>query len=106
VILAFFWHSMRLLALAAALLITTFVMVPLNVVIPGLAYPTPDLRGIATAYQHPRLSYGYFPDLTEWLVVIFALGVALTVFAVGYRALLHRYYSRLAQEARLEPNET
>jgi protein NrfD len=103
IILAFFRDSMRLLAVAAALLVTTFVMVPLNVVITGLAYPTPDLREIATAYQHPRLSYGYFPDLTEWLVVIFALGLALTVFATGYSVLLHHYYTRLAREAPLDP---
>ncbi len=102
-ILVFHRHSMRLLAAAAALLVATFVMVPLNVVIPGVAYPTPELRGIAAAYQHQRLGYDYFPSFTEWLVVAFAVGAALTVFAVGYRFLLQRYYSRLAEEARLAP---
>ncbi len=96
-LLVFCRRRMGALLLAAALLVGTFVMVPLNLVIPGLAYPTPELKGIATAYQHPRLSYDYFPNSTEWLVVAFAAGLALCLFAVGYRALLHSYYRRLAQ---------
>ncbi len=86
------------LLLAAVLLVVTFVMVPLNLVIPGLAYATPELEGIAVAFQHPRLAYNYFPDSTEWLVVIFAIGAALVLFALGYRLLLEPYYRRLAGE--------
>lgn len=97
ILLAFFRRHLGALLAAAVLLVTTFVMVPLNLVIPGLAYPTPDLRGVATAYQHPRLSYDYFPTGTEWLVVAFAVGVGLCLFAIGYRTLLDSYYRRLAE---------
>lgn len=90
----------RLLALgvAAALLVLTFVMVPLNLVIPGQAYPTPELRNIAEAFQHPRLSFGYDPKLVEWLVVIFAIGLALTLFALVYKYVLENYYRRLVTD--------
>jgi protein NrfD len=97
-LLAFARRSLLALGVAAVLLVTTFVMVPLNIVIPGLAYPPQELRLIAEAYAHPRLSYDYYPARTEWLVVVFAIGLAMTIFALGYRLLLHRYYQQLAQE--------
>jgi protein NrfD len=96
-LLVFFRRKVTALLTAAVLLVVTFAMVPLNLVIPGLAYPTPELKGIATAYQHPRLSYNYFPDTTEWLVVIFAVGLGLCLFALAYRLILDPYYRRLAQ---------
>lgn len=96
-ILARFRRNMMLLGIAATLLVVTFVMVPLNMVVPAQAYPTPELANIAQAFQHPRLSFGYFPTATEWLVVVFGIGVAVTLFAVGYKLLLDRYYTRLAR---------
>jgi protein NrfD len=98
-LLVFCRKSIAGLLSAAVLLVATFVMVPLNLVIPGLAYPTPELKGIAQAYQHPRLSYTYFPDATEWLVVLFAIGLGLCLFALAYRLILEPYYRRLAQSA-------
>jgi len=105
-LLTFFRNSLWALGAAAVLLVTTFVMVPLNVVITGLAYPTPELRGIAEAYQHPRLSYGYDPSSTEWLVIIFALGVGLTLFALAYRLLLSGYYTKLVERPDEKENES
>ena len=96
-LLVFCRKSFAGLLTAAVLLVVTFVMVPLNLVIPGLAYPTPELKGVAQAYQHPKLSYDYFPDATEWLVVIFAIGLGLCLFALSYRLILEPYYRRLAQ---------
>lgn len=98
-LLVFRRESMLALGTAAGLLVVTFVMVPLNIVIPGLAYPSQELANIAKAFVHPRLSFNYFPDRTEWQVVVFALGVALTLFALGYHIWLDRYYRRLAKEA-------
>ncbi len=92
-------HSLRALGAAAVLLVSTFIMVPLNIIIPGLAYPSPDLANIAHAFKHERLSFDYFPDMTEWRVVLFGLGVALTTFAIGYHFWLDSYYRRLAREA-------
>jgi len=97
-LLILFRRQLWALLTAAGLLVTTFVTVPLNLVIPGLAYPTPELAGIAEAFQHPRLAYDYFPNATEWLVVAFSAGLALCLFAVGYRLLLDGFYRRQAQD--------
>lgn len=97
-LLVFFRKRIMALGAAAALIVATFVMVPLNLIIPGLAYPPPELARIAKAFQHFKLSYGYFPSPVEWLVVIFALGMALTLFAVVYRFLLEDYYLRLVTD--------
>lgn len=97
-ILAMVRRSMVALLLASSLLVSTFVMVPLNLVIPGLAYANPELEGIAQAYQHFRLTFDYFPAINEWLIVAFGLGMALTIFSLGYRFILDNYYARLARE--------
>jgi protein NrfD len=91
------WNRRSLLniGIAAALMVWTFVMVPLNIVIPGLAYPTPELEGLKRAAVHHRLSFDYFPSTTEWLVVIFAIGLALAFFTVGYKLVLEPYQKRL-----------
>jgi protein NrfD len=87
-------RNLFLIGMAAALTVLTFVMVPLNIIIPGLAYPSPGLQGLESAMVHPRLSFDYFPSLVEWLVVIFAFGLALAVFTAGYRLVLDPYLRR------------
>lgn len=94
-LLALARRSMLAIGIAAVLMVVTFIAVPLNIIIPGLAYPPPDLQGLAAAYWHPRLNYEYFPTATEWLVVVFAAGVALAVFALGYRLILDHYFKRV-----------
>lgn len=96
-LLAFARQSIYAVGSAAVLVVSTFVTVPLNIIIPGLAYPTPELKGIAQAFMHPRLSYDYSPAVTEWLVVVCALGLALVLFALGYRFFLDSYYRKLAE---------
>ena len=106
-LLVLFRKSLLALGVAAALLVLTFVMVPLNLVIPGQAYPRQELRNIAAAFQHPRLSFGYEPTVVEWLVVVFALGMALTLFALVYKFVLENYYQRLvAEQPALDQTET
>lgn len=83
-------RSLLAIGVAAALMAGTFVMVPLNIVIPGLAHPPADLAGLASAYVHPLLSFDYFPARVEWLVVLFALGLSLAIFSLGYRFLFER----------------
>lgn len=94
VLLVFFPRNLRAIGVAAALMVVTFVMVPVNIVIPGLAYPTPDLAGLKEAFRHPRLTFDYVPDLTEWLVVAFAAGLALAIFTLGYRFVIEPYLRR------------
>lgn len=100
-LLLLWWNRRNLwvIGLAAALMVWTFVMVPLNIVIPGLAYPTPELQGIKQAMVHHRLSFDYFPAQVEWLVVIFAAGLALAVFTVGYLVVLAPTMRRLFESA-------
>jgi protein NrfD len=100
--LVLLWRKPRsLLAIgtAAALMAGTFVMVPLNIVIPGLAHPPADLKGLAEAYIHPLLSFDYFPSLVEWLVVAFAIGVTLAIFSLGYRLIFEKQLREMAREA-------
>ncbi|MFO7632044.1 MAG: NrfD/PsrC family molybdoenzyme membrane anchor subunit [Caldilinea sp.] len=91
------WNRRSLLniGIAAGLMVWTFVMVPLNIVIPGLAYPTPELEGLKRAAVHPRLSFDYFPSPTEWLIVVFAVGIALAIFTIGYKLVLEPYQKHL-----------
>jgi len=96
VLLATMPRRLVTIGIAAALMVICFVMVPLNIVIPGLAYPPPDLAGLATAYVHPLLSFDYFPGLVEWLVVVFAIGLSLAIFALGYRLIFERHFRELA----------
>jgi protein NrfD len=108
-LLLLWWNRRSLISIgiAAALMVWTFVMVPLNIVIPGLAYPTPELAGISRAMNHSRLSFDYFPSLVEWLVVVFAVGVALAIFTFGYKLVLDPYMHRLfaANVDAIEPAE-
>ena len=68
--------------LAAALSAVGFVGIRWNIVLPGFAVA--ELPHIETAYVEPFLVYGvYVPTAMEWLVSVFAIGVALIVFALG-----------------------
>jgi len=68
-----------------------FTMVPVNVIIPGLAYPMPTMEGIKEAFHHPKLTFDYAPLFMEWQVVVFAVGISLLVFTVGYRYVVEPY---------------
>ncbi len=77
--------SSRWIGAAAFLVIATFIMVPLNVVIP--AQVETQLPLLTEAYVHKRLSTAYFPTVTEWLFVVFVVGFGLSLFSIGKRAL-------------------
>ena len=98
VLLVAFRRSLVAIGIAAALMVLTFVVVPLNIVIPGLAYPSPDLYNLGLAFQDAYLHFNYIPAVNEWLVVLFGVGLALTLFAVAYRVLLYGHYGQLARK--------
>lgn len=77
--------STRAIGIASFLIAATFLSVRLNIVIPGLAVP--ELEGLAEAFVHPRLSFHYFPTLTEWLVEIAITSFAVLIFLIAYRIL-------------------
>ncbi len=71
--------------IAALLSVVTFVAVTLNVVIPTLA--TPELEGLASAFVHGKLSFNYVPNLVEWLVILFVVGLGGALYGLGLRLL-------------------
>jgi molybdopterin-containing oxidoreductase family membrane subunit len=91
VLLTFFRDKLLFIGIASAFYLVGFTMVPVNIIIPGLAYPMPAMEGVMEAFSHPKLSFQYTPALMEWLVVIFAVGVSLLVFTVGYRFIVEPY---------------
>jgi protein NrfD len=95
-LLTLFRRNLLAIGAAAALMVASFSMVPINIIIPGLAYPPAELAGLASAYTDARLHFAYFPNLTEWLVTLFALGTSLAVFSLGYRTLLQGFYQEAA----------
>jgi len=76
---------------ACFLYIVGFTMVPVNIIIPGLAYPSVGLEGLKESFHHYKLTFDYGPSGVEWLVVTFAFGLALLIFTIGYRYLVEPY---------------
>ena len=77
----------KLIALGAAsgLMVANFLMVPMNVVIPALAF----------RYDHVRdmlVRFDYFPHLVEWLVLLFVIGLVLVIFAIGIKLVIKPFY--------------
>jgi protein NrfD len=58
-----------------------------NIVFPALAVP--ELEALTTAFSGPHLTFDYFPSLMEWAVTIGTVGLALLVFMLGSRVLMH-----------------
>jgi len=82
----------KLIALAAAsgLMVVNFLMVPMNVVIPALAF----------RYDHVRdmlVRFDYFPHLVEWLVLLFVIGLVLVIFAIGIKLVIKPFYKATIQ---------
>jgi len=82
----------KLIALAAAsgLMVVNFLMVPMNVVIPALAF----------RYDHVRdmlVRFDYFPHLVEWLVLLFVIGLVLVIFAIGIQLVIKPFYRATIQ---------
>jgi len=66
-------------------LVLNFLMVPLNVVIPAVAFRYDHVRDILVRFE-------YFPALTEWLVMIFVVGLMLVIFAIGIKLVVQPFY--------------
>ncbi|HWR26407.1 MAG TPA: NrfD/PsrC family molybdoenzyme membrane anchor subunit [candidate division Zixibacteria bacterium] len=76
------------LALASGLVAISSLSAKLNIVIPGLAVP--ELAGLESAFVHARLTFSYFPSMTEWLELIFALALATVLIMIGNRVLIEK----------------
>lgn len=78
-------HRPRWVGVAAALSIVTFVTITLNIVIPVLV--TPEIKGLATAFVHPKLTLDYVPNVMEWSVIAFVFGFGGLLYGLGLRWL-------------------
>lgn len=78
------------LAGAAGLLVLNFLMVPLNVVIPAVAFRYDHVRDVLVRFE-------YFPALTEWLVMFFVVGLMLVIFAIGIKLVVEPFYKLTLQ---------
>ncbi len=85
ILLIFLRRKIWAVATAGALIATTFLVVRLNTVIPGLAIP--ELSGLEAAFTGPGLTTHYVPSINEWLVFVWAVGLAALIFLVGRRIL-------------------
>lgn len=81
-------RSPRWVATAAAIIVVTFVAVPLNIIVPSLAVP--DFEALRQAYSGPGLSFDYFPSVTEWLVSLWVISVVWLGILAGNRFILNR----------------
>jgi len=79
-------RNSSLIGLAGLLSAAGFIGIRWNIVLPG--FVVPELPGLETAVTEPHLIFGrYVPTPMEWLVSCFAIGVALTLFAIGFGLL-------------------
>lgn len=70
---------------ACAMIVVGIFGLRLNIVIPGLAVE--EVRGMAAAVSTPRITEGYFPSLSEWLLTISVSGLGMLAFGLGERWL-------------------
>ncbi|MDW8279231.1 MAG: NrfD/PsrC family molybdoenzyme membrane anchor subunit [Anaerolineales bacterium] len=90
--------SSRQVGVAATLLITTFIAVPLNIVIPAQVVIGIIEAELVAAFHGPTLMAGYFPTLNEWLVTLFALAFGFLVFLFGFTVLRLRPHADISAE--------
>lgn len=89
--LAFYRDRLNAIAIATASYLAAFTMVPVNIIIPGLAYPMPAMEGLKQAFFHHKLSFDYTPSWVEWLIVVFSIGLAFAIFSIGYKFIIEPY---------------
>jgi protein NrfD len=97
ILLAFWRKNVYAIAAAAGLYVAAFSMVPVNIIIPGLAYPMPAMEGLRDAFSHEKLTFAYTPAAVEWLVVLFSIGIALLIFSLGHRFIIQPYFREYIQ---------
>jgi protein NrfD len=82
VVLLALGRRMPIIGTGAFLVAVTFISARLNILVPGQAVE--QLRGLAAAFTHERLSYHYVATMNEYLVAIFlsALGAAIVIAGI------------------------
>lgn len=65
------------------LVLVGFAVARANILFPGMTVP--ELEALRGAFVHPRLSFEYFPSITEWLLQIWIVSTAAIAFLVGIK---------------------
>lgn len=73
------WH---LVTIASLLMLVSLWVIPYNIIVSPQMIET--LPGLAEAFPHERLTFDYTPSLIEWKINMLPLGIALTLFVIGY----------------------
>lgn len=83
---------------ASGLVILNFLMVPMNVVIPAVAFRYDHVRDTLVRFE-------YFPHHVEWLVMLFVIGLMLVIFAAGIKWVVQPFYKLKLQNV-IEGSDT
>lgn len=83
---------------ASGLVILNFLMVPMNVVIPAVAFRYDHVRDTLVRFE-------YFPHIVEWLVMLFVIGLMLVIFAGGIKWVVQPFFKLKLQNV-IEGSQT
>jgi molybdopterin-containing oxidoreductase family membrane subunit len=90
--------SPRQIGVAAGLLIATFIVVPLNIVVPAQTVIGVLEADLVNAFHGPTLMADYFPTISEWLVTLFTMAFGFLVFLFGFTVLRLRPHTDLTSK--------
>lgn len=96
ILLLFFSCTRRAVVFAGILVVVGFTGLTPNLIIPALA--TGPVEALAASYIDARLHLDYFPSRGEWLLLVFAAGMGLSIF-MGVRNLLISNLFRIQGDA-------
>jgi molybdopterin-containing oxidoreductase family membrane subunit len=86
------------IGVAAGLLIATFIVVPLNIVVPAQTVIGVLEAELVNAFHGPTLMADYFPTISEWLVTLFTMAFGFLVFLFGFTVLRLRPHTDLTSK--------
>jgi len=78
-------RNVPVVGFAGLLVAFGFSVARLNLILPALAVP--ELEQLETAFTGSRLTFSYFPSLSEWALTAGITAFATAVFLIGYRWL-------------------
>lgn len=93
--LLFMNKSVNQLALGAFIIVTSFISTRLNILIPGQSIP--EIKGLNTAFTHPRLSFHYSPSIVEFLIALFVISFGLALFSIGLYVVIPYIHKKLGE---------
>ncbi len=74
-------HHPGWVALSGALIAAGYIGLRLNLVLPGLAIE--EIPGLSQAIASARMTTHYVPSITEWLLIVWVIGLGLLLLSLG-----------------------